>query len=48
MGRYALDGFSDLIETIDNVKDNSEMDKNQYIRILLTKYDSRNKTSNEW
>ncbi len=47
MGRYALDGFSDLMETIDNVK-NSVQDKKEFIRILLTKYDSRNKVSNDW
>lgn len=47
MGRYALDGFSDLMETIDNVK-NSAQEKSEFIRILLTKYDSRNKVSNDW
>lgn len=47
MGRYALDGFSDLMETIDNVK-NSIQNKKEFIRILLTKYDSRNKVSNDW
>lgn len=47
MGRYALDGFSDLMETIEHVK-NGEIDKSQFIRILLTKYDIRNKVSNDW
>lgn len=47
MGRYALDGFADLMETIEHVK-NSGIDKAQFIRILLTKYDSRNKISNDW
>ncbi len=47
MGRYALDGFSDLMETIENVK-NSELEKEKFIRILLTKLDSRNKVSNDW
>lgn len=47
MGRYALDGFADLMETIEHVK-NGEVDKSQFIRILLTKYDSRNKVSNDW
>jgi len=47
MGRYALDGFADLMETIEHVK-NSGIDKTQFIRILLTKYDSRNKISNDW
>lgn len=47
IGRYALDGFSDLMETIEHVK-NNDLDKSQFIRILLTKYDSRNKVSNDW
>jgi chromosome partitioning protein len=47
MGRYALDGFADLMETIEHVK-NNEMNKSQFIRILLTKYDGRNKVSNDW
>jgi chromosome partitioning protein len=48
MGRYALDGFSDLMETIDNVKNNCMEDRGKFIRILLTKYDSRNKVTNDW
>ncbi len=47
MGRYALDGFSDLIETIENVK-NNKLDMEKFVRILLTKFDSRNKVSNDW
>ena len=47
MGRYALDGFADLMETIDHVK-NDNLNKDDFIRILLTKYDSRNKVSNDW
>jgi len=47
MGRYALDGFADLMETIEHVK-NSDVNKADFIRILLTKYDSRNKISNDW
>lgn len=47
MGRYALDGFADLMETIEHVK-NDNLDKADFIRILLTKYDSRNKVSNDW
>lgn len=47
MGRYALDGFSDLIETIENVKNNKDK-MNSFIRILLTKFDARNKVSNDW
>lgn len=48
MGRYALDGFSDLMETIDNVKNVEKWEKEAFIRILLTKFDARNKVSNEW
>ncbi len=48
MGRYALDGFSDLIETIDHVKNGDYKDNNKFIRILLTKFESRNKITNEW
>jgi chromosome partitioning protein len=48
IGRYALDGFSDLIETIENVKNHESLDKVNLIRILLTKYDLRNKVSNDW
>jgi chromosome partitioning protein len=47
MGRYALDGFADLMETIEHVK-NDDFNKADFIRILLTKYDSRNKVSNDW
>jgi chromosome partitioning protein len=47
MGRYALDGFADLMETIEHVK-NADFNKADFIRILLTKYDSRNKVSNDW
>jgi len=47
MGRYALDGFSDLMETIEHVK-NGDFNKADFIRIVLTKYDSRNKVSNDW
>jgi chromosome partitioning protein len=48
MGRYALDGFSDLMETIDNVKNHEAENKAAFIRILLTKFDGRNRVSNEW
>ncbi len=48
IGRYSLEGFSDLMETLDNVKDNSVWDKQKYVRILITKYDARNKLSNGW
>ena len=49
MGRYALDGFSDLMETIENVKNSGSLEeKKKFIRILLTKFDGRNKVTNEW
>lgn len=48
VGRYALDGFSDLMEAIDKVKNSEGHDKEQFIRILLTRYDARNRVSNEW
>jgi chromosome partitioning protein len=48
MSRYSLDGFSDLMETIETVKNSEEAVTKNLIRILLTKYDSRKKVSNEW
>jgi chromosome partitioning protein len=46
--RYSLDGFADLMETVEAVKSNNDVDKKELIRILLTKYDSRKKISNDW
>ncbi|MBN2061051.1 MAG: ParA family protein [Deltaproteobacteria bacterium] len=48
MGRYSLEGFSDLMETIDNVKQSEVLDKEKFVRILLTKYDGRKSVSNDW
>ncbi len=48
MGRYSLDGFAGLMETIGNVKRNDNFNFGKHIRILLTKYESRNKITNEW
>ena len=48
MARYSLEGFSDLMETIDTVKNNKGQNKEEFIRILLTKYDSRKSITNEW
>ena len=45
MGRYALDGFSDLMGAIFEVKPSEEIGD---IRILLTKFEERNKRTNEW
>ena len=46
MARYALDGFSDLMDTIDSVKNSEAIET--LIRILLTKFDSRKTISNDW
>lgn len=48
MGRYALDGFSDLIDTIDKVKNSKGRNKKEFFRILLTKFESRNTITNNW
>lgn len=48
MARYALDGFSDLMDTIDTVKSGEIMERENSIRILLTKFDSRKRISNDW
>jgi len=48
MSRYSLEGFSDLMETIHTVKDGKQRDKNSFIRILLTKCDSRKSITNDW
>ncbi len=46
-GRYSLEGFADLLDTIKNVK-GSEYDIRENLRILITMYDSREKGINEW
>ena len=46
--RYALDGFSDLMDTIEHVKNGENLDKESFIRILITKYDARKSVSNDW
>ena len=46
-GRYSLEGFADLIDTIKNIKDSSENLK-EYLRIIVTMFDSREKGINEW
>jgi len=48
MSRYALDGFSDLMDTVEHVKNGEEMEKEDFIRILLTKVDNRNTVTNDW
>ena len=47
MSRYSLDGFSDLIDTINTVKNGSDFIKEKSVRILITKYDSRKKVIND-
>jgi chromosome partitioning protein len=48
MARYSLEGFADLMETIENVKNSDDVDKVGCVRILLTKLDSRKSVSNDW
>lgn len=47
MSRYSLDGFADLMETIDAIKGRN-VKKQEFVRILLTKFDARNRVSNDW
>lgn len=46
-GRYSLEGFADLIDTIRNVKGEENNIRN-YLRILVTILDAREKGINEW
>lgn len=46
-GRYSLEGFADLIDTVRNVK-GEENHIRDYLRILVTIYDMREKGINEW
>ncbi|WP_028322560.1 ParA family protein [Desulfatiglans anilini] len=48
MSRYSLDGFADLMETVEHVKNGEEIAKENFIRILLTKVDTRKSVTNEW
>jgi len=48
MSRFSLDGFSDFMETIDHVRKHEKIEKQKYIRILLNKFDSRKKITNDW
>jgi len=48
MGRYSLEGFADLMEAISTIKPHDKIDPQQYIRILLTMYDSRELIVNDW
>lgn len=46
-GRYSLEGFADLLDTIRSVK-GEEKNIREYLRILVTLFDSREKGINEW
>jgi len=46
-GRYSLEGFADLIDTVRSVK-GEENNIREYLRILVTIYDSREKGINDW
>jgi chromosome partitioning protein len=48
MARFSLDGFSDFMDTIDHVRNNEDNPKEKVVRILLNKYDSRKKITNDW
>jgi chromosome partitioning protein len=48
MGRYSLEGFADLIETIQSIKGDLFQDRKKFMRILLTMYDAREGIVNEW
>lgn len=46
-GRYSLEGFADLLDTIRSVKGSSQ-DIREYLRIVVTLFDAREKGVNEW
>ena len=46
MSRYALDGFADLLDTVEDVK-NDGFDIKKNLRILLTRFDGRKEIA-EW
>jgi chromosome partitioning protein len=48
ISRYSLEGFADLMETIENVKNPDFSSTVNFLRILLTKYDSRKSISIDW
>ncbi len=48
IARYSLEGFADLMETIENVKNPHPFAIEGFLRVLLTKYDSRKTVSIEW
>ena len=46
-GRYSLEGFADLIDTIKKIK-NIDNNLKECLRILITIFDSREKGINDW
>ena len=48
MARYSLEGFADLMDAIDSVKNSGNANQDKSIYLLLTNFDSRNKRTNEW
>jgi chromosome partitioning protein len=48
MAPFSLDGFGDLLETIENVNNSEGTDRDKPIRVLLTKYLGTEKKINEW
>jgi chromosome partitioning protein len=46
-GRYAIEGFTD-VKRIVNELNGQDFDNAKHIRILMTKYDARNKLSTGW
>lgn len=46
-GRYSLEGFADLLDTIRSIKGEKENIR-EYLRILVTIVDSREKSINDW
>lgn len=48
MSKYSLDGFSDLMDTIEAIQNNDNSGSIKVLRILLTKFESKNTVTNEW
>ena len=48
MSRYALEGFADLLDTISEVKGLSGEQLGEFMRILVSNFDQRNRVVNEW
>lgn len=48
MGRFALDGFSGLLEQLKKIQRGLVNNKDKNIRLLLTKVDARTTLSNDW